>query len=195
MTVRIMTVCTGNICRSPYAELLLAHRLQEVRPGAFEVASVGTAALVDHAVDPGTARILEARGVSHDTFAARQITEQLLADVDIVLPLTVEHRKTVLSYAPRLLKWCYTLKEMARLIEAADAEQPWTERLAGLETPEERWAQIPAHLTRQRGRSRTAEGVDDVADPYRLGDEAFDTMAADIDPAIERIVALEASFR
>ncbi len=24
MTVRIMTVCTGNICRSPYAHLLLA---------------------------------------------------------------------------------------------------------------------------------------------------------------------------
>lgn len=194
MTVRIMTVCTGNICRSPYAQLLLAHRLDEVRPGVFDVSSVGTGALVDQGVDPGSATLLEARGVAHDTFAARQITEQLLQDVDLVLPLTVEHRKTVLSYAPRLLKRTYTLKELARLIESAGHRRPWSERLEGTATPEERWAAIPQHLARERGRTHVEPGADDVADPYRQSQDKFDTMAREVDEAVERIVALEAQF-
>lgn len=194
MTVRIMTVCTGNICRSPYAHLLLSHRLEQARPGAFEVSSVGTGALIGQGVDPGSASILAARGVAHDTFEARQITEQLLDGVDVVLPLTIEHRKTVLSYAPRLLKRCYTIKEMARLITTADERRPWEERLAGAATPEERWARIPMELARERGLSRVAEGQDDVADPYRLEQSAFDAMAVDIDAAVETIVALEVRF-
>jgi protein-tyrosine phosphatase len=100
MTVSIITVCTGNICRSPYAERALAHRLDEVRPGSFVVTSVGTGALVGEGIDPGSVRALEARGIRHDGFEARLISEQLLKDVDLVLPMTVEHRRTVLSYAP-----------------------------------------------------------------------------------------------
>lgn len=194
MTVRLLTVCTGNVCRSPYAERLLAHRLEQVRPGTFEVASAGTGALVGAAVDPGSGRILDGLGVAHADFAARQITEVMLDDVDLVIPLTVEHRAGVLSYAPRLLKRCFTLKELARLIDAAQARQPWTERLAGLRTPEERWAAIPAHLAGERGRSRAPEGADDVADPYRQSDKHFRVMADDIDAAVDRVVALEASF-
>lgn len=194
MTVRILTVCTGNICRSPYAERVLAHRLEAVRPGVFEVTSAGTGALVDQGVDPGSATLLEASGVAHDTFAARQITEQLLQDVDLVLPLTVEHRKTVLSYAPRLLKRCYTVKEIARLITSADERRPWEERLAGLTTPEERWQRIPQELARERGLAKAEPGQDDVADPYRMDQSAFDAMAVEIDAAVETIVALEARF-
>lgn len=194
MTVRILTVCTGNICRSPYAQLLLAHRLDAVRPGAFDVSSAGTGALVDQGVDPGSATLLEARGVAHDTFAARQITERILGEVDLVIPMEVEHRKLVLSYAPRLLKRCYTIKELARLIDSAEQAEPWTQRLAGLATPDERWAAIPQHLARERGRTRVDPGADDIADPYRQSAEKFDVMAREIDAAVDRIAALEASF-
>lgn len=43
MTIRILTVCTGNICRSPLAAELLASRLD---PQNFIVESAGTSALV-----------------------------------------------------------------------------------------------------------------------------------------------------
>lgn len=191
MTVRILTVCTGNICRSPYAELLLAHRLDEVRPGAFDVRSLGTSALVGQGVDPGSARLLEAGGIAHEGFSARQISEQLLEGVDLVLPLTVEHRRLVLSYAPRLLKRTYTLKELARLIESAGRRRPWSERLEGTATPEERWARITTELVRERGLSRGDGGADDVADPYRRDQSAFDLMGSEIDAAVETIVGLE----
>ncbi|WP_068255422.1 arsenate reductase/protein-tyrosine-phosphatase family protein [Janibacter corallicola] len=194
MTVRIMTVCTGNICRSPYAQLRLQQELDTIRPGTFEVSSAGTHALVDQSVDPGSVRVLGERGVDSDGFAARQLDERMLTDIDIVLPLTTAHRKIVLSHSPRHLKRSYTVTELARLLDAADEAQPWTERLAEAVTPEERWAALPSHLTRQRGISRVAEGEDDIADPYRQGPEAFEAMAAQVDAAIERIVAFEERF-
>lgn len=194
MAIRLLTVCTGNICRSPYAHLRLGHALEQVRPGAFEVMSAGTHALVGNAVDPGSVRLLDGRGIDHDTFAARQLSEQMLKDIDFVLPLEAGHRKLVLRDSPRHLKRTYTLKEFARLLDSAGAREPWTQRLAGLVTPEERWAALPSHLARERGLSRVAEGTDDIADPYRQPQEVFDAMGAEVDAAVERIVAFEAQF-
>lgn len=194
MSVRILTICTGNICRSPYAHLALQHGLDDVRPGAFEVASAGTHAMIDNPVEPGSAKILQGKGIVYDDFAARQITERMLDDIDIVLPLEVAHRKIVLSYSPRHLKRAFTLKEFARLLDSADAREPWTQRLAGMATPEERWAALPSHLARERGLSRVDEGADDIADPYRRPQEAFDAMAVEVDAAVDRIVAFERQF-
>ena len=194
MTVRIITICTGNICRSPYAHLLLAHRLGQVRPGAFEVSSAGVYALIGEGVDPGSAVHLDRHGIAHDDFAARQLTEPILSDVDLLLAMSSEHRKHVLEmYAPSMLKRAYTLKEMARLIESAGEATPWTERLAGLKTPEERWRAIPVHLAAERRRVRLDPALDDLADPYRRPQEVFDTMAAEVEAAVETIVGLEAA--
>ncbi len=193
MTVRILTVCTGNICRSPYAHLLLEQRLGDVRPGAFEVASAGVYALVGQGVDPGSIRHLETKRIDHHSFAARQLTEPVLADIDLVLAMSAEHRKAVLGYAPRLVKRAFTLKEMARLIDSAATTRPWAERVQGSEGPDNRWAEIVRQLAEERRRARH-RGDDDLADPYRLGDEAFDAMADEVDRAVDRIVALEASF-
>lgn len=41
--MRIMTVCLGNICRSPAAEAVLLHRLQEAGLHHVRVTSAGTA--------------------------------------------------------------------------------------------------------------------------------------------------------
>lgn len=191
MSVHLLTVCTGNICRSPFAHLTLQHALDEARPGVFDVASAGTGALIGDPVDLGSASILASRGISSEGFAARQITERIMDDVDIVLPLEVAHRKAVLSYSPRHLKRAYTLKEFARLLDAAEAREPWTQRLAGLTTVEERWAALPLHLACERGLSWVDPGVDDIADPYRQPQEAFDAMAVEIDAAVARIVAFE----
>lgn len=194
MAVRILTVCTGNICRSPYAHLALGHGLDGVRPGAFEVTSAGTHAMVGNPVDPGSAGILDRRGVDSSAFVARQITERMFDEIDVVLPLEVAHRKIVLSYSPRHLKRAFTLKEFARLLASAEEREPWAQRLAGLTTPEERWAALPAHMARERGLSRAPDGADDIADPYRQSQEVFDRMAREVDAAVDRIVAFEEQF-
>ena len=83
--VRLLTVCTGNICRSPYAAVLLREGLDWARPGAFEVTSAGTHALVGRPMDEGSAVRLQAKGLADDAFRARLITPRLLAEQAAVL--------------------------------------------------------------------------------------------------------------
>ncbi|WP_170144128.1 hypothetical protein [Calidifontibacter indicus] len=46
---RILVVCTGNICRSPYIERVLATQLAG---RGYTVESAGTRALVDYPMEP-----------------------------------------------------------------------------------------------------------------------------------------------
>ncbi|MDX9839346.1 MAG: low molecular weight phosphotyrosine protein phosphatase, partial [Azoarcus sp.] len=50
MFEKILTVCTGNICRSPLAEFLLRERLGAAGKKA-EVRSAGIGALIGHPAD------------------------------------------------------------------------------------------------------------------------------------------------
>ena len=83
--VRILTVCTGNICRSPVAERLLQAGLDQVLPGGFEVRSAGTRAMVGSPIQPLSAEIVNMYGGTDKGFAARQLTPKILRDTDIVL--------------------------------------------------------------------------------------------------------------
>jgi Low molecular weight phosphotyrosine protein phosphatase len=55
-TFRLLFVCTGNICRSPFAEILTRHLLRGRLGGraaaAFDVSSAGVAAVVGSAMHP-----------------------------------------------------------------------------------------------------------------------------------------------
>ena len=62
--IRVTMVCTGNICRSPYAAVLLRQGLAWARPGAFEVTSAGTHALVGRPMDEGSVERLAAKGLA-----------------------------------------------------------------------------------------------------------------------------------
>ena len=60
---RIMTVCTGNICRSPVGEYLIR---EHARQAGLEV-EVASSAITDYEIgnpiDPRAGRILTARGI------------------------------------------------------------------------------------------------------------------------------------
>ena len=58
MFSNILVVCTGNICRSPYAEALIKKRA----PG-ISVESAGLAAMVDHEADATGMRVASDRDV------------------------------------------------------------------------------------------------------------------------------------
>ena len=65
---RILIVCTGNICRSPFIERLLQCHLDERRPGSergIRVRSAGTGALTGSAMDERAAAQLVAYGAVH----------------------------------------------------------------------------------------------------------------------------------
>jgi protein-tyrosine phosphatase len=84
MTVRITTVCLGNICRSPIAAAVLGAELADLD---VEVDSMGTGGW--HAGDPADPRALAAleRAGYELEHVARQASPQSLADTDLVLAM------------------------------------------------------------------------------------------------------------
>lgn len=197
--MRILTVCTGNICRSPYAQIRLQAALDAVRPGGFEVTSAGTHGLAGQGVDPGSVRVLTERGLSGKGFIARVATEQILGEADLILPLELSHRDAILRSTPRQLKRTFTLLELARLVEALGEEQPWTERLSEHsgtepESVDDRWRAMLQVVAAERGGRVGADGEDNVPDPYRRSDRHFDDMATTIDAAVDRLAGFEREF-
>lgn len=123
----VLFVCVGNVCRSAMAERLLRERLAErlgVRAAAVAVESAGVHALAGAAMDPATAAELERLGHPYDGFAARQLTERMLAGADLVLTATKELRSRVLEEAPGALRRTFTVTEFAALAREATGESP-----------------------------------------------------------------------
>lgn len=156
---RILAVCTGNICRSPAVERLLAAAVGD----AYAVSSAGTGALVGSPVDAPVAALLAEAGVATEGFASRQLTAAMVREAGLVVALTREHRAAVVKLVPGALRSTFTLRELGRLLSVAD--------LAGLpEDPAERLAELAARARAARalpGGRATVPADDDVVDPYR----------------------------
>ncbi|MCW2135375.1 low molecular weight phosphatase family protein [Arthrobacter sp. VKM Ac-2550] len=192
--IRILTICTGNVCRSPMAERLLQQKLDQVRPGVFEVRSAGIQALVNSPMDTRAAGLLNVLGGSSEGFAARQLQESHLADVDLVLAMSIEHRDRILNLMPRLLKRTFTVRELARMIDALEAD-PDTEIPGGTSDKEVeyRWKRLPHLAALKRYQARAADqNEDEIVDPYRRDDSVYQQMVRDLVPAVERLVEFEA---
>jgi len=208
--VRILTVCTGNICRSPVAERLLQAGLDQAVPGGFHVSSAGTRALVGEPMQPISADIVRTFGGDPEGFAARQLTSRILRGVDLVLTMTSGHRGEVLQLDASLLKRTFTIREFARMLDvlaqrtaAADAGQPAAvvpspEALpAGSGSDDDTrlaanaalWRALPARAAGVRHLSLPADSADnDIVDPYRRAPEVYREMEDQLAPAIVSIL-------
>lgn len=161
----VLMVCTGNICRSPAAELLLAHALGS--DSGVRVASAGTHAVVGAPVHPPMARLLAATGTPYDAFLARQLTPALIREASVVVAMTRRHRSHTVELLPAAVRRTFTYRELARFADAVAPELP-----AG--TPAERLTALLPLATAQRGRVTVDPAQDDIDDPYQRGDAAYE---------------------
>ncbi|WP_432548078.1 low molecular weight protein-tyrosine-phosphatase [Kineococcus sp. SYSU DK004] len=102
MTYRIMTVCTGNICRSPMAEVVLRRRLAEAGlDGRVEVDSSGISD-EEHGnpVDPRAASVLREHGYDVPRHRAHQVSSQEIGERDLLLAMTARHARWLRTRAP-----------------------------------------------------------------------------------------------
>jgi len=101
--VRILFVCTGNICRSPTAEGVFRHLVAEAGRGAvIEADSVGLGGW--HIGDPPDARAIEAaarRGFDLSGLRARQLGRADFEDFDLLLAMDRGHYRDMTGRAPR----------------------------------------------------------------------------------------------
>jgi len=99
---RIITVCTGNICRSPMAEIVLVRAISEA--GLMNDVAVDSAGISDweagRSIDPRAARRLSRAGLASQAHRARQFEQSWFQDRDLILALDADHYDALLRIAP-----------------------------------------------------------------------------------------------
>lgn len=181
-TFSVLIVCTGNICRSPIAERLLAHRLRE-RLGAgaqrFAVRSAGTWGHEGSPMEPFAEATLRELGVDSEGFVARELTAPMVQDADLVLGATREHRAAAVTLHPAGARQTFTIRELARLLDGTDASGLPTHDLVA------RARALVDTAARRRGVVRPPQpGDDDLPDPYGAPREMFARTAQVVDAAL-----------
>ena len=117
---KIVTVCTGNICRSPLAEALLRESLDTP---ALDVSSAGIMAAVGGSVPRQQLRIAAKLGVRGlETHRPQPLTRRMIEDADLVLGMSRGHRKRIVRMDPEAVRRTFTIREFARLAPLVTVE-------------------------------------------------------------------------
>jgi protein-tyrosine phosphatase len=199
--LRILTVCTGNICRSALAAALLRRRLGDLQ--GVTVASAGTMAVAGAPMDARAAEYARRLGADPLGHRARQLTEAEVLSSDLVLAMAAEHRRIIVDYAPSAARRTFTARELARILDdtsaspvAPRARTSWLTGLGGGAAPLSGAAALidaaASHPLREGllGGGRSTRGVDDdIPDPYGRSDEEYAAAVGLLVPAIDTIAA------
>jgi len=188
--IEILTVCTGNICRSPLAEQLLRTRLA---PLEVRVHSAGTRGLNAAPMTPEAVELAVQLGVDPDDAAAhrsRFLTERDLVSPDLVFTMTRDHRRSVAELAPARMRTTFTIREFARLSAALpDAELTQAADAAGADAAA-RVRAVAMAVASHRGLALPPDdpGDDDVVDPYRRSWKTYLLSGSQLEPAVDEVV-------
>lgn len=187
----ILTVCTGNICRSPMGEILLHTRLRNL---GVKVHSGGTHALVDHEMTEQAQQLAVANGADANEAAAhraRLLTEKMLAESDLVLTMAREHRSYVVQLSPALLRRTFTVREFARLAATLTDDEVRSGLANAGADAGARLRALAQLVGGQRGMVPADPDNDDVIDPYRRSQTTYELSTSQLVPAVaevERVV-------
>lgn len=134
---RVMTVCTGNICRSPIAEVVLRDRFEAAGLGEQVVVDSGGISGEEHGnpIDPRAARVLRAAGYPVPRGTAHEVTPQDIAGRDLLLAMTARHAHRLRAQAgseaeARRVRMYRSFDPAAPRLDqvdesALDVEDPW----------------------------------------------------------------------
>ena len=91
--IKVLFVCTGNICRSPTAEGVFRHMAAAAGlHDQVEADSAGTHGYhIGEPPDPRTMRAAAARGFDLSTLRARKVTRADFQNFDLILAMDQEH--------------------------------------------------------------------------------------------------------
>jgi protein-tyrosine phosphatase len=125
-TFRILFVCSGNVCRSPFAEAVARHLLTKwLHPRQaehFSVGSAGVNAVVGADMDPLARAELIRCGLHRESrtrHVAQQVDRASVAAADLVLTAERRHRALVVATHPAALRTTFCLLEFSRLLASA----------------------------------------------------------------------------
>lgn len=183
----VLTVCTGNICRSPMGEMLLHSALADL---GIRVHSAGTHALVDEPMTDPALQLAVSHGADAEqarAHRARLLSPPLLSETDLALTMTLEHRSHVVQLMPALLHRTFTVREFARLVEPLTDDDVRRGVAAAGSDAGLRLQALARLAGAQRGMVHAQPDEHDVIDPYRRSQQTYELCASQLVPAIAEV--------
>ncbi|MFT4185659.1 MAG: hypothetical protein QM613_00270 [Micrococcaceae bacterium] len=178
---KIMFVCTGNICRSPFGERVLQAGLDKISPNKFEVTSSGTYGMLSYdGMAAKSAELAESFGAEVNDFEPRRMNDQMIEESDLIFGLTQEHRAEIMSRVPKATRKTFTLREFARCLALA--------KLPDAKDTYAAWTDLVSQCADLRSQVSVEAEDDDVIDPYSRSMRTYKKMASQIMPAIDQIL-------
>ncbi|MHC2186388.1 protein-tyrosine phosphatase [Rathayibacter agropyri] len=180
----ILSVCTGNICRSPMAEQLLRASLAEVTSASgaplFAFTSAGVATRDGYPMDPVSARFSVQHGGDPSAHSSAVLSDALVGEADLMLTMTRDHLIDASRRFPSLLLRGFTLLEFARVLPFVLRDVP----LPTLEDPAARLRAAVRLAATHRGRAPQSGSGDDIEDPIGRSEATHERVAAQIAAAV-----------
>lgn len=170
---RVVFVCTGNRCRSPYAGRLLAS-LTEGLPVTVE--SVGT---LDSPGQPSPTELISIAGrggIDLSAHGAVPMHPNSLADADLVIGFSFDHVSGAVVNGGASRNVTFLLPELTRLLEERPHASPSVENADVVSRAR---ALVDAADT-HRGEDRAMSDAE-VADPFGGRRRAYEAMVEEVD--------------
>ena len=124
--MKIMFICTGNICRSAMAHRMLEKRVKELNKNNIEVYSCGIWAESGDIPTYEGIETMKEYGIDIRSHRATNIRDSKIEEMDVILCATYNHKTNVISMYPQLKDKVFTMKEYAGFPENdVNISDPW----------------------------------------------------------------------
>ena len=132
----ILTICTGNVCRSPMAEKLLQHELirQDAPLNQIEIVSAGVAAGYGDPASANSVAALKKIKLDLGRHKSQPLTQDLIDRAFLILGMTQSHIDILSHYYTGLPERVHLFREFMGKGETPEIPDPYGQNYAAYAT-------------------------------------------------------------